>query len=253
MKVIYVFVAIAAISLGMRAREQTHRHYDTDDEDVLRQFVPNHHPAPYAVTRSLDYSTDGKHALRFEVRHNDVAVDLKGKTSFRSELFDYFPAPFKKISRYSFELLIPQDFPIENKRLVVGQWWCRPDKGEGRRSPALAQRFINGTFSLTMRHHDEKIMTGNYGHKKILYENKNFPLGLWNHFVYDIHWSYKNDGMVKVWLNGNLIVHYVGPVGYNDDLGPYLKIGIYRANSEKTYVVYFKNIYVFSPLYLEGV
>ena len=64
------------------------------------------------------------------------------------------------------------------------------------------------------------------------------PKGVWHDFVYHIKWSYKDDGFVEGWLNGKKIIDYRGPVGYNDDQGIYFKIGVYRNESEKTYVIY---------------
>jgi hypothetical protein len=43
-----------------------------------------------------------------------------------------------------------------------------------------------------------------------------------------------------VWLNGEKVVKYKGPIGYFDPKGPYFKNGIYRRMYEKnTHIVYF--------------
>ena len=47
---------------------------------------------------------------------------------------------------------------------------------------------------------------------------------------------------MNVWWNGRQVVRYSGPVGYNDDFGPYFKFGLYRDDSAKTYVVYFNHV-----------
>lgn len=47
---------------------------------------------------------------------------------------------------------------------------------------------------------------------------------------------------MNTWINNNKVIEYSGPVGYNDKNGPALQFGIYRDQSEKTYVIYFDEI-----------
>ncbi|MGH8504237.1 MAG: polysaccharide lyase [Gammaproteobacteria bacterium] len=52
--------------------------------------------------------------------------------------------------------------------------------------------------------------------------------GQWTDWVIHIKFSFEDDGLLEVWKNGSQIVNYQGPNCYNDELGPYLKIGIYN-------------------------
>lgn len=71
---------------------------------------------------------------------------------------------------YALSVFIPHDFPIEDNRLVLAQWWAEPDEGEySDRSPVLAMRFRNGKFYISLRTSPEKIMKEN-GKEIILYE-----------------------------------------------------------------------------------
>ena len=56
--------------------------------------------------------------------------------------------------------------------------------------------------------------------------------------MHQVRWSYREDGFVRSWLNGRQIVDYRGPVGYNDEVGPKFKFGLYRDNKEPTSVIY---------------
>ena len=47
---------------------------------------------------------------------------------------------------------------------------------------------------------------------------------------------------MNIWWNGRQIVRYSGPVGYHDDFGPYFKFGLYRDDSDQTYVAYFSRV-----------
>ncbi len=37
-----------------------------------------------------------------------------------------------------------------------------------------------------------------------------------------------DQGQVEAWLDGNRVIDYLGPIGYNDRLGVWFKWGIYR-------------------------
>ncbi|HEY8381868.1 MAG TPA: hypothetical protein VIL09_06950, partial [Microvirga sp.] len=48
-------------------------------------------------------------------------------------------------------------------------------------------------------------------------------------------------GVLKVWRDGAELVSYAGPLGYNDQIGPYWKNGIYREASPETMAVAFSD------------
>jgi len=76
--------------------------------------------------------------------------------------------------------------------------------------------------------------------------------GRWTDFVIRFVFSHEDDGITQVWLDGKLVVDRVGmPNHYNNERGPYLKIGFYKAGwlNNKTDVttrtVYFDAIRVY--------
>ena len=107
----------------------------------------------------------------------------------------------------------------------------------------LAFRFIDGEFSIKLMHSSERVVkdVDNVPAEKI-FKTKSFPLGIWNDFVVTAKWSYEDDGFVTIWWNDKRIVQYKGPVGYNDDKGPHFQFGIYRDETDKTYISYMKNV-----------
>ena len=52
-------------------------------------------------------------------------------------------------------------------------------------------------------------------------------IGCWTDFVYNFKWSYGGDGFFRIWKDGVLISNRTGGNCFNDDRGPYKKIGIY--------------------------
>ena len=198
----------------------------------------------YSIRRVAEPSLQGEDSLRFEVRAGESWSNRSG-ASFRSEIDTSDRPPINSVRWYRFALLLPRDFPIEDNRLVLFQWHGADKKylGEAARSPTLAFRFSEGVFSLTMRHsplrivHDPDAVPA-----ERLLKSAAFPLGIWNDFVIEAKWSFTADGYVNVWWNGKQVVRYRGPVGYNDEVGPYVQFGIYRDASAKTYVSYLNQV-----------
>jgi len=198
----------------------------------------------YSIERVAEPSFRGEDSLRFELRGNEV-WNHRGGPSYRSEIDTGDTPPMNSVRWYRFALWLPRDFPIEDNRLILFQWHGADKKylGEASRSPVLAFRYQGGVFSLTMRHSPERIVRDpDRVPSETLFKTVDFPLGVWNDFVVEAKWSFTPDGYVNVWWNGKPVVQYRGPVGYNDVVGPYVQFGLYRDESEKTYVSYVSEV-----------
>jgi len=183
----------------------------------------------------------GQHAARFELRTGD-----RVSGGWRAELRDLNNAVPNTVVWYSLSTLIPDDFPDEPENsFVLIQWhdqkvpWNNP---EGH-SPPLASRYRNGRLDITLRHAFQGQKPGENGRERILYSHPDLPRGVWFDMVYQVKWSPvasgPDTGFVRAWMNGEQVVDYTGPVGYFDDLGPYVKFGIYaRHDVKQPHVVY---------------
>lgn len=196
---------------------------------------------PYSVASSNLARHPAGHSIRFELR-NGEAWNRPSDPSFRAEIDTDDYVAIGSVQWYGFSLYVPRDFPSEDNRCVMGQWHnkAKAQIGEADKSPAVAQRFRKGRFYVTVRHSDQRVVTDpDAVAEKVVFETRELPLGKWNDFVYQIKWSFRQDGFINAWLNRRRIIAYRGPVGYNDEIGPTFKFGLYRDDSAKTYVVYF--------------
>ena len=199
----------------------------------------------YSIQSMPEPLGPGETSLRFELRKGEHYSDLFGKTSFRSEVNARDFPPIGSARWYAFSLLIPDDFPIEDNRLVLAQWHGADKKylGEARRSPSMAFRYSKGSLCITIRHGADRIVRNAQAVlSKTLFQANQFPQNAWNDFIIQARWSCKSDGFANIWWNGRQVVRYSGPLGYNDDFGPYFKFGLYRDDSDQTYVVLFKHV-----------
>lgn len=179
---------------------------------------------------------EGERAARFELRKGEHVSD-----GWRSELRDPWHAPMFETTWYQVAFFVPDDFPIaESNSCLFAQWHDQKDPGDGDRNPPIAIRLRgHGELVITSRSSATKIQNGVPGPEVILYSDKLFKRNEWNLFQLEVRWDYSSSGYVNIWRNGQRIVAYKGPIGYNDDKGPYVKIGVYcRETPEQPLVAY---------------
>ena len=195
----------------------------------------------YSIQRDEVIDEKNEPSLRFELRKGDGWINKAGELSYRAEVIPGDYPALDSIQWYGCDLRLPSDFPIENNRLVLMQWWPKTKKelGEVGRSPSLALRFVDGKLYATVRSSELRVIKDPDSVKaKTIFETTKMPLGIWNKFIFQVKWSYKK-GFVKIWWNDHQVANHEGPVGYNDDIGPIFKFGMYRDDSDKTYIAHF--------------
>lgn len=197
----------------------------------------------YSIRTASDMEWRHTGSLRFELRGGEDWVDQTFIHSFRSEVATKDFPPNDSVRWYSFSVYFPPDFPIESNRLVFAQWHSHWQFRQPGRIPALAFRFVNGRLSITLRHSPEiSILNPDSVPSEDLFKNNHFRIGQWHDFVIQTKWSYRDDGFVNVWWNGEQIVAYKGPVGYNEPAAPEFKFGLYRDATVSTYIDYFNHV-----------
>ena len=163
-------------------------------------------------------------SLKFELRKNDPELNL-GK---RSEL------ALKSVSlsvayTYNFSLFLPKNYASDRSFEILAQWHGLPDfdLGETWRSPPLALRTESGRFKLE-RNWDEEEVTLNINRHQQIVDLGAYTPEKWTDWQFKIFWSAQRDGAIEVWQDDKLAWSHRGANTYNDRLGPYFKIGIYK-------------------------
>jgi hypothetical protein len=200
---------------------------------------------PYSIQRVHEPRRHNSDSLRFEIRSGEAWVSEDQSSSFRTEVNTFHQAPMNSENWYGFSLMLPKDFPIEDNRLVLAQWWALTKEylGEVHRSPPLQLRYADGRMSVRLRTSDLRVVKDPEAYREDkLFETRKFQHGIWNDFVFHVKWSFSQDGFIRVWWNGKQVVDYVGRTTYNDDVGPKFKFGLYRNDSKATYVSYMSEV-----------
>lgn len=182
----------------------------------------------------------GNKVARFEYRFGDP----KAGGGRRAEIKHHSVAPNGEYW-YGFSTLLPKDWIEDNQWTILAQWHASPDKslGEPWRSPPLALEVKGSDVRINTRSDSRQLSPKKIPSKFVWRGKLDDIRGQWTDWVFHVKWSYNNDGFLQVWQDGNLIVDYKGPIGYNDTKGPYFKTGIYQGNSpnKPTRVTYFDN------------
>ncbi len=180
----------------------------------------------------------GKYAISFPLDRE------RDNTSFRTELaLAGNEAGALKNLKYDedywlgISIFLPSNWePDEKSTDILAQLHGVPDldRGEVYRNP-MFNFFVRGDewFFITKR--DSRAVTAT-SQADMKYEEYGFRSlgkivkGKWTSFVFQFRLSYREgQGRINVWKNGEKIVdNYKKGVGYNDQTGPYWKIGNYK-------------------------
>lgn len=198
-------------------------------------------PDDDAASIVTDPVADGEFAARFEVSSDDRRI-TGGLRSEVSEL--WHKAPFGREMWYRFSTFIPADIPTPTYRCVIAQWHAWPDllRGEAWRSPVIAIEYRLDQMMIRICHNAERVQKDNSqasNNKTVLYRSpEHGKRDVWHQFVARVVFDPFSSGELTVWIDGDQVVDYHGPLAYNDRKGPWFKMGIYRDAGPSPFVIY---------------
>jgi hypothetical protein len=138
---------------------------------------------------------------------------------------------------YGFSIYFTQEWIPDDIWEVVAQWHDFPDTelGETWRNPILSfsvvkdELVINNLWdSRQLTPVDSKGRHQYEGSAKLWRGPMANERGRWTDWVVHMKWSHLGDGITEIWRNGEKITDRKGPNCFNDKIGPYFKMGIYK-------------------------
>ncbi|MGV2829100.1 heparin lyase I family protein [Myxosarcina sp. GI1(2024)] len=158
----------------------------------------------------------------------------------KREELNLSPVPYNSEITYQFRTFLPESYvedPVADPE-IVAQWHAKPDTHLGETwagtGPVLSLLTDNGQWKLGRKWDTRQIIRekGQRGRLEsegsASYDLGDYQTGVWTDWTFHVKWSYEADGLVEVWQDNNLVLRETGPNAYNDELGPYLKIGLYN-------------------------
>ncbi|WP_160166665.1 polysaccharide lyase [Arcticibacter svalbardensis] len=205
---------------------RSHLIFETSFESIayLSIWKAQEKQSKFSIQRSNTVSKVGKYSLKVTLKRDDKII-ANGK---RAELVLKPETDPKSERWYGFTIFFPDSYILDNEPESVMQLHDYPDfdLGENWRSPPISLQTRNGHLYLVILWSRTIVNTSPEGKKEIdlgLYHKKS-----WNDIVFHIIPSWENDGIIEVWKNSKFITQYKGPNVYNDRIGTYFKLGLYK-------------------------
>lgn len=201
-----------------------------DKQDLYESNWWNRSGNDKALIQNL-VSREGKNAARFE-------VELTEDGDFRSELALAQGNPSPRNYQIGQEYWYGCSIYPENGMVtspvseIVLQFHSTPDNVPGETwssglNPPIALACNGARWQLTVRGDDKQVTTK----PEYLFETTAdlgpAQQGQWTDWVFQIKWNYDGNGFVRVWKNGKMVYYLESPNTFNDQKGPYLKLGVY--------------------------
>ncbi|HEY9199178.1 MAG TPA: polysaccharide lyase [Gammaproteobacteria bacterium] len=131
---------------------------------------------------------------------------------------------------YGFSIFLPTNYVSDSLWEIVAQWHSSPDPAEadGGLNPPVALQTTNGVWTVLTRWDSKPITVRPDYEGSNRYTLGAYATGKWTDWVFRIKWSPYQDGIIQVWKDGQKVIDKAGPIGYNDAIGPYFKMGLYK-------------------------
>lgn len=171
----------------------------------------------------------GRPARSFLVRPTDPLV----KGSHRAEI-RLRPSALGQEVWYRGEIYVPTDWQSSNFRVTAMQWHGTRDVLllEPGRTPPLQLEIVDERWEI-VKSWDQRFRTPNDAGDAPSVQGREtiaeMPLvrGQWMTLSFHVRWATDDDGFIRVWRDGELVVEDRGPNAHDDLIGPYMKAGVY--------------------------
>ena len=113
---------------------------------------------------------------------------------------------------------------------ILWQLHGRPDSGESWRNPPMSLSTDGEYWFFTRKWSSLKLIKTKSDRMTSRTVLGRVEKDKWVEFVFHIKISYSDDGLIEIWVNGEKRKAMRGGNTYNDDVGPYMKFGIYKSS-----------------------
>jgi hypothetical protein len=187
-------------------------------------------PLPQGGTLRFGRVPDPVDASRWALRFTVMPTDPLTAGSFRCEAA-FNPStsglPRGRLFWHAYSMYLP-DWRITNDEQQLAQWHAGDTSGL---QPIYALLSRDGQMRLVMRTSSSPTPTPATVSTQVLWSTNSWTPNQWITVVTQALVSTDPAAapFIRTWINGNLVVNYKGPVGYNQPTAqPYVKHGIYH-------------------------
>jgi hypothetical protein len=179
--------------------------------------------------------------MRFELHSGDHWKNDRSGVE-RSEVASYRNLAFDQAYTINYKFMIEPGPLNTAKWLVIGQTHSTEDSKDAGVSPPIELDLVGDRMQIDVRWSTPEQTNWSNVHTRTLYTDAhNVQRGHWYDMKIAVKFDPFGDGTLDVWRDGVQLVNYDGPLGYNDEIGPYWKHGVYREASPETIAVNYIN------------
>ncbi|WP_417525600.1 heparin lyase I family protein [Marinovum sp.] len=219
------------------------------------------------------YTEPSTGVMRFEVRQDDyyddpalpAAQDDQAQGKNRSEVGSLKHMQFGREFTVDFDFLLEAGPSNSAEFLLLAQFHQTEDEDadgntiDAAASPPLALQLRGDRLEIAGRTDPNAVTTGTPDKittpgydtpttNTMYLDTDPIPRDTWINIRFEVVFDHTGGGALKVYRDGALIVDYSGPLGYNDVIGPYLQMGVYRGDTtgpiSETAAAQFRNLAV---------
>jgi hypothetical protein len=183
----------------------------------------------HSVRRVRNPVRAGSRALRFEIRKGEPFVANANRAELRRPGDYRVTGGIGDERWFGFSTFIPPDWESDVEGDVIAQWHASPDFDcETWRSPPLQITTEGEEVRVLMRWDSKPCTDHDEAEGSETIHAGDLARGRWTDWVVHATWDYDDDGMLRMWRDGKLVVDRRGPNAYNDQRGLFFKIGVYK-------------------------
>jgi len=187
-----------------------------------------------AVSITDQFHRSGNRCVKLVLKEGYIRQDGgDGNFTERTELDSRKQSFLDQKVWYKFSVLVPDDFPIVDNRLIISQ--VKQAVLFGNPLQLFAHRFRNGQHYLTIYDmaKDKKEEAARISLPKLTQEK-------WHDFLFQIYYSETENGYIHMWMDGEKVASFCGPTASEKGRNQfYHKIGMYRDQWPEPMTIYF--------------
>lgn len=234
-----VTLLLSMLRPGLLAAAGTQEVYDGFEGPELSKIWRTDKLAKGALVLQSEHVRTGRGAAMITLRANDPSPKISAGDTERDELqeIDKLNVPEKESWHYEFSILLPVDFPVVDRRLVLAQWKQKTGHAPVTvDNPVIAVRYVAGVLTITLQTSEDRTT---------LFQTHEEVRGHWLDFVFHIRHTSNADGSIRVWLNKKEVVSFMGATAYSEKIGYpanatfYFKMGLYRDDMPEPWTAYY--------------
>ena len=188
-------------------------------------------------------AVDGTH--HFEVRSGDRWSGDGSSNKERSEMYSPTSLQFGKTYHISFDLKVEAGPTNTAAWMTLMQLQSVLDPGDAGHSPLLALEMVGDKMRFVTRDSQTAIMTVDDSRYVRQYtDTAAITRDHWYDFDIQVTVNPLGGGHLKVVRDGVTLFEYNGPLGFNDIVGPYMKLGVYRDHANEAFAADFREVSV---------